>query len=222
MISTRMFRIENFSLAISPDALAYIIYTSGSTGKPKGVIETHRNLLHNVMRNTNVLQVSADDRISLLRSIGAGGAARDALTALLNGAALCPFSVNDDGLGNLGRWLNDEGITIFTSVISVFRHFVAALSGTERFEKLRLIYAGGEQVTRADVELYQRYFPDNCLFVNRLGITETGTVAYFFIDKKTTLVPGLSQLATLRKIRKSCCSTKADTKSDLTPLGRLP
>ena len=183
--------IENFSLAISPDALAYIIYTSGSTGKPKGVIETHRNLLHNVMRNTNALQVSADDRISLLRSIGAGGAARDALTALLNGAALCPFSVNDDGLGNLGRWLNDEGITIFTSVISVFRHFVAALSGTERFEKLRLIYAGGEQVTKSDVELYQRYFPDNCLFVNRLGITETGTVAYFFIDKKTTLATGI-------------------------------
>ena len=184
------FRIENIGLAISPDALAYLIYTSGSTGKPKGVIETHRNLLHNVMRNTNVLHVSTDDRISLLRSIGAGGAARDALTALLNGAALCPFSVNDDGLGNLGRWLIDDEITIFTSVISVFRHFVAALSGTERFENLRLIYAGGEQVTRADVELYQRYFPDDCLFVNRLGITETGTVAYYFVDKKMKLEAG--------------------------------
>ena len=184
------FRIENIGLAISPDALAYLIYTSGSTGKPKGVIETHRNLLHNVMRNTNVLHVSTDDRISLLRSIGAGGAARDALTALLNGAALYPFSVNDDGLGNLGRWLIDDEITIFTSVISVFRHFVAALSGTERFENLRLIYAGGEQVTRADVELYQRYFPDDCLFVNRLGITETGTVAYYFVDKKMKLEAG--------------------------------
>ena len=69
------FRIENIGLAISPDALAYLIYTWGSTGKPKGVIETHRNLLHNVMRNTNVLHVSTNDRISLLRSIGAGGAA---------------------------------------------------------------------------------------------------------------------------------------------------
>jgi amino acid adenylation domain-containing protein len=177
--------LANPGLAIPPNAIAYIIYTSGSTGQPKGVVETHRNLLHNVMRNTNRLQISKDDRVTLLRSVGAAGAARDALSALLNGAALCPFSVKENGLQALAAWLMEEEITIFTTVITVFRHLGEVLSGHERFPALRIIYVGGEQVTRRDVDLYKKVFSDDCLFVNRLGITETGTVAYFFIDRNT-------------------------------------
>ena len=116
--------VKNVGLTISPAAFAYIIYTSGSTGQPKGVIETHRNLLHNAMRNTNVLHICAEDRVSLLRSTGAAGAARDALTALLNGATLCPFSIREDGLGTLGKWLIDEGITSL-----YFRHNRVSSSG---------------------------------------------------------------------------------------------
>jgi amino acid adenylation domain-containing protein len=177
--------VQNPGLAIDPDAIAYIIYTSGSTGQPKGVVETHRNLLHNVMRNTNTLQISQEDRVSLLRSVGAAGAARDALSALLNGAALCPFSVKENGLQALAAWLMEYEITIFTTVITVFRHLGAVLSGLERFPALRLIYVGGEQVTKRDVDLYKKFFSDDCVFVNRLGITETGTVTYFFIDRNT-------------------------------------
>jgi len=182
--------MENLDLAISPGALAYVIYTSGSTGQPKGVVETHRNLLHNVMTNTNVLHICAEDRVSLLRSIGAAGAARDALTPLLNGAMVCPFPIKENGLVTLAQWLADEGITIFSSVITVFRHFVVTLSGKEQFDKLRLIYAGGEQVTTKDVELYQKHFSDDCLFVNRLGVSETGTVTYYFIGKETRFADG--------------------------------
>jgi amino acid adenylation domain-containing protein len=178
---------DNLAIRIPPDAIAYIIYTSGSTGQPKGVIETHRNLLHNVMRNTNTLRISSEDRISLLRSIGAGGATRDALSALLNGAALYPFSVKEEGLNALAAWLRRQEISIFTTVITVFRHLAAILPRDERFPSVRIIYAGGEQVTRRDVELYKKHFSDDCLFVNRLGITETGTVTYFFIDKRTHL-----------------------------------
>ena len=45
------------ALAIGPDTGAYIFYTSGSTGRPKGVLDTHRNVLHNVMRYTNTLHL---------------------------------------------------------------------------------------------------------------------------------------------------------------------
>ena len=178
---------ENAEVWISPNSPAYIIYTSGSTGNPKGVIETHRNLLHNVLRNTNTLHICADDRVTLLRSIGAAGAARDAFSALLNGAILCPFSIKEEGLENLAAWIERKEITILTAVISVFRHLATTMSGTDNFSKLRLIFAGGEQVNSNDIDLYQKHFRGSCLFVNRLGITETGTVAYYFIDQETSL-----------------------------------
>ena len=56
-------------LGVEPDAGAYIFYTSGSTGRPKGVLDTHRNVLHNVMRYTNTLHLGADDRLTLLQGL---------------------------------------------------------------------------------------------------------------------------------------------------------
>src|SRR5215470_11972886 len=52
---------HDLALSVSPDALAYVYYTSGSTGTPKGVMDTHRNVLHNIMRYTNRLHICADD-----------------------------------------------------------------------------------------------------------------------------------------------------------------
>src|SRR5262249_54172178 len=42
-----------------PDALAYVYYTSGSTGAPKGVADSHRNVLHNVLRYTRSLSITS-------------------------------------------------------------------------------------------------------------------------------------------------------------------
>jgi acyl carrier protein len=52
-----------------------------------------------------------------------------------------------------------------------------------------LIHVGGEPVYETDVQLYKRHFSDECVFVNRLGISETKTVTYYFINKQTE-VPG--------------------------------
>ena len=40
----------------SPEDVAYVFFTCGSTGKPKGVYDSHRNVLHNVLRYTNTLR----------------------------------------------------------------------------------------------------------------------------------------------------------------------
>jgi non-ribosomal peptide synthetase component F len=40
---------DSLDPSISPDSLAWIIFTSGSTGKPKGVMQTHRNVLQEIM-----------------------------------------------------------------------------------------------------------------------------------------------------------------------------
>jgi amino acid adenylation domain-containing protein len=178
---------ENLRLTISPDTLTWILYTSGSTGKPKGVVQTHRNVLHFVRVYTNGLRICADDRLSLLFSCSANGAAHDTFSAILNGASLYPFNVKRDGPVRIAHWLNEYQITLYCSVPTVFRSFLQSIDGNESFHHVRIIKLIGEPVSRRDVELYQNYFSKRCLFVNRLGSTETGTIRWYFIDKETSI-----------------------------------
>lgn len=176
---------ENVGVRVTPDTPAYIIYTSGSTGNPKGVVENHRNVLHNVMTNTNILKISSDDKLSLIRAVGAAGAVRDMFSVLLNGGGLHIFPVKTRGATKLGHWLTEHGITIYSSAVTVFRQFTSSLAQTTQLPDLRLIYVGGDTVMRDDLELYKRNFSENCFFINRLGATETGTVAYYIANKDT-------------------------------------
>ena len=177
---------SNPGLAISPDQIAYIHYTSGSTGEPKGVVWNHRSELYSAMLRTNALHISQDDRISLLRSNNVG-ATREAFLALLNGAALLPLELKEEGLTNLGTWLIDEEITVYTCVATVFRQSVKSLDGKVKFPKIRLIHIGGEPISKSDVELYKTHFSHDCIFVTRFGISETPTVSYYFINKQTEI-----------------------------------
>ena len=177
---------ENPRVKTAPDSLAYINFTSGSTGAPKGVMWNHRSELFGIRTKTNALQVTAGDRVSLLRAHNVG-AARDMFLALLNGAALITLDLDDSGLAALAKWLRAEEVSIFTCVATVFRHAVQGLSGGDNFPAVRLIHIGGEPIFKADVELYKRHFSDDCLFVSRYSISETQAVSYFFINKQTEL-----------------------------------
>jgi amino acid adenylation domain-containing protein len=177
---------ENPGLSISPDQIAYINYTSGSTGEPKGVVWNHRNELFGIRVKTNELHVSPEDRISLVRSNNVG-ATRDMFLALLNGAALFPFDLHEEGLAHLGDWLLEEEITVYTCVATIFRHSVQGRNRNRRFPNIRLIHIGGEPLSKTDVELYKKHFSDECIFVNRYSISETQAVSYYFIDKQTEI-----------------------------------
>ncbi len=87
----------------------------------------------------------------------------------------------------LAKWLRDEEVSIFTCVATIFRHAVHGLSDGDRFPAVRLIHIGGEPIFKADVELYKKYFSDDCLFVSRYSISETQAVSYFFITKNTAI-----------------------------------
>ena len=176
----------NPAITVAPDQIAYIHYTSGSTGEPKGVVSSHSSELNSIRLKTNALHITVNDRISVLRSNNVG-ATSDALLGLLNGAALFPLELREAGLAGLTAWLIQQKITVFTCVASVFRHAVRTLGSKRRFSRIRLVHVGGEPLYKSDVELYKKYFPDTCLLVNRLGISETKTASYFFIDKSSQI-----------------------------------
>ena len=134
------------------------------------------------MTQTNDLHICSRDRLAMLMS-----AAGDMFLALLNGAAIFPPNTKENRSADLGNWLIQEEITVYSSVPSVFRNFVNSLRGDETFSKLRLIRLTGEAVYRRDVEIYRKHFSRNCILVNRLSSTEAPAFRQYFIDDSTTI-----------------------------------
>jgi amino acid adenylation domain-containing protein len=179
---------ERPGIAIRPDAPAYVYYTSGSTGRPKGVVDSHRNVLHNVLRYTNRLGIDRDDRLTLLQSPSFSGAVSSLFGALLNGAAIFPYDLHRFGAAGLGEWLVRERITMYHSVPAIFR---LAAAGAAAFPDLRLIRLEGDSMSRADWVLFRDRFPEGCILANGLGATECGLVRQFFIDPSMPVAGGV-------------------------------
>lgn len=174
---------DDLRLPIGADALACLMYTSGSTGSPKGVMQTHDNLLHRTRAYTDLLQVSQQDRLTLLASCSVAQGLSSVLQALLNGASLHPFDLRELGVGRLAPWLVAQGITVFVSTTTTFRHFARTLSGRDEFPTLRLIRLGSEQICFHDFELYRQHFRRDCVLIGSLGSTEAGPVATFAMNQ---------------------------------------
>ena len=75
-----------------PAQAAVLGYTSGSTGVPKAVMMTHLQFRRSVLILSEGMNYCADDRLPLFGSLSGGQGISTTLTALLNGAALCPVS----------------------------------------------------------------------------------------------------------------------------------
>ena len=178
------------SVRVKPDALACIYYTSGTTGRPKGVMDTHRNVLHNVMRYTNGLGINPDDRLSLLQSPTFSGVMSSQFGALLNGAAVFPYDIQAEGLARIASWLLEERITIYHSVPAIFRHMLRAASGRQQFPDIRVVRLEGDGASLTDVALFNEHFARTSVLAHGLGATECGLVCRFVIGNGRAVTGG--------------------------------
>jgi amino acid adenylation domain-containing protein len=178
---------KNLSLDLSPDGLACLHYTSGSTGKPKGVPQNHRNIMHAAWTTVRTNRFRIEDRIALLYSTGFAASTLPIFGSMLIGACLIPFDFRNN-LADLAAWLQEERITIFMGVSTLFRHFAMSVRDDQKFPHLRLITAGGEAVLKSDVELYKKHFSQHSLFRHGIGGTEMQAYRYFYINKDTEIL----------------------------------
>ncbi len=178
------------AVSVSPDALATILYTSGSTGVPKGVAQNHRGTLHNALKHQQYLGLVPEDRLALILAGSTVGSVRDLIAALATGASIHPFDVGAGGLDALADWIRDARLTYVNMVVTLFRHFVAALPGSTRFPSVRVVRAGSERMAPMDLEAFRRHFPSTAVFYTGLGTTETGSVTGVLFSADTPVSDG--------------------------------
>jgi amino acid adenylation domain-containing protein len=171
--------------SVGPDHVGYLLYTSGSTGRPKGVYQNHRNLLHHTRQHTQTFRIAPGDRVALLAPFSAAASIHPLLSALLNGAALCPFDAREQGADRLAGWLAARRITLYHSVPALFRQVAASLGPGPNLPHLRLIRLGGDQVLPGDVDLCRTHFAPGCALVVSFGASETHTVCWHRLDGQT-------------------------------------
>jgi len=190
-VDTEAFLTESLDegppIQLSPQALVNIAYTSGSTGEPKGVINNHRNILYDAMLRTNDYHISCCDKMSLIAT-ASSHAVKNIFLALLNGATLLPFNIQQEGAARFVNWVSREQITICRIMIQLFRELCASLTEKVTFDNLRLIQFAGDSRFPSDLELWKKYFPPTCLVANGISSSEAGCLTDGLIDQSTKLV----------------------------------
>ncbi|MFE1930389.1 non-ribosomal peptide synthase/polyketide synthase [Streptomyces sp. NPDC059474] len=74
--------------ATAPDTSAYVIYTSGSTGRPKGVVVPQGPLVNFVVAMAGRFQLTGEDRLLAVTTVGFDIAGLELFVPLLSGAAV--------------------------------------------------------------------------------------------------------------------------------------
>ena len=171
---------RSFELPDSNSHLTFILYTSGSTGRAKGVLQSHALTTFNTKAWIDQFSITPTDRTTLFATFATGQGNSWSLVPLLSGATLCPFNVREEGVLGMSTWLQQQGITVYGSSVTLFRSMAKQLAPDSEHPALRLIRLGGERVSPSDVELARRCFPRVQLFQS-YSATETANIATFCI-----------------------------------------
>jgi amino acid adenylation domain-containing protein len=161
----------------SSSALAYCIYTSGTTGRPKGVLITHANVVR-VVKDTNYLEIKAEDRLLQLSNYAFDGSVFDIYGALLNGAALVLVGEEEArDVDRLAALIRQEQVTVFLITTALFNTLVDLQ--IDSLSQVRHVLFGGERVSVQHTQRAREYLGRDRL-IHMYGPTETTVYATYY------------------------------------------
>ena len=168
-----------------PEDLAFIVYTSGSTGKPKGVYHSHRNLLHDVMQQTNTMHLNPDDRVAMLHSPSIIGGSREIFMSLLNGASLHLLSPQDLQAAGLVREIRSRRITYCRLVPTLLLQIAEVLGPGQRLDSVRIVALGSQRIDWSDFDVFRQHFSTEAFLIVGMGATECGgNFAHWYVNER--------------------------------------
>ena len=174
-----------------PGQMACVTFTSGTTGIPKAVAGTHIGIAGYLSWVPHWLQLSQDDRFSLLSGLGHDPLQRDVFSSLCIGATLVIPSPETIAPGLLARWMRDHAITFAHLTPAMVEMLCAA--DEAGFPGLRVVFVTGDKLRTATVEKLLMSCNLSLTVLNSYGTTETQRATTYFIasqgDRRGALVP---------------------------------
>jgi amino acid adenylation domain-containing protein len=157
--------------------LSSLIYTSGSTGEPKGVMHTHQSMLFALQSLVEYMRLQEDDRLLCVLPLAFDYGMYQLLMTVHLGATLV-LERSFTYPAQVFKVMNDEGVTIFPGVPTVFAMLLAT------HEKQALQFPLVRRVTNTAAALptsfnlrLREVFPNAEIF-RMYGLTECKRVSY--------------------------------------------
>jgi amino acid adenylation domain-containing protein len=182
------------SVEVADSAVAYVIYTSGSTGQPKGVVIDHRGAVNTIRDVNRRFDVTSEDRVLALSSLGFDLSVFDIFGAFAAGAAV--VVPREEETPNPALWLEaveQLGATVWSSVPALLEMALDYLGErAEPLAKLRLLMLSGDWLPLGLVRRIHHDCP-NARLVCLGGATEASIWSNYFdvraVDPSWTSVP---------------------------------
>jgi amino acid adenylation domain-containing protein len=153
-----------------PSNVAYVIYTSGSTGEPKGVVVEHRQAVNFLQGMVDTWKIGASDVVLQFGSFTFDASVMDMFMPLLGGAKVLLASAETlHSPPRLAALMRESGVTFV-----LLPPAVLSLLGEEKFEDLRVLMTGGEELPS---EVARSWVRPGLRFVNAYGPTEAAVIA---------------------------------------------
>jgi amino acid adenylation domain-containing protein len=163
--------VERPAVNVFADNLAYVMYTSGSTGKPKGVSITHRGVAR-LVQQSNYASLGPTEIFLQLAPISFDASTFEIWGSLLNGAQLVLMPPHQPSLEELGRALQQYGVTVLWLTAGLFHLMVD--HRLEDLKAVRQVLAGGDVLSVAHTEKFLAS-AHGARLINGYGPTENTT-----------------------------------------------